>query len=685
MTGTGATGGRPHPTGDDPGPRIEVVVPPELAIDELGRRHLVALLAASPAEVTAALAPLVPIAPGSSQVVQAEWAAMSDPWAAAQPDADPEPSGEPGLEGAVALRSGVDHTVGPRSVTVGAGSVVVDAGAHTSDPMAPTAPIRAADPQGRPPFRRRPVVLFLEGAAPLPQPEALRDLVNGLVVRHVEARLATAHPIAGPHLTGLCAPTEATWHALAPDVAVVADPEAEARAAAWCDQRGTVFIALDGALGSGIELVSWTIGKAQGRLRARIGPTADPDALAELVNRLCAGPQPQAPTDPPGSTVAAPHRRRASVGDLPTTAGEGPHALHDPDEDDDDEGDDEGDDLGVRTGPTWGVVVTEAIRAAGSSAARLDRLEAAGHEVHVLDPTGMAARTNPPAADLLIVDPTTDPEAVVAWRTSAGPAAAVVVDLTNASDPSVGGDERTTALARAAGAVLVPGAASVAGWRASGVRAQVAPALVTRTRVDVLEAAAARRVDPSAPLLGWWVTPPLVGSDQDADPAAGDSTDAEPVRHAIADALVELLAAQPDARVEVVGHPPGALARDHPQVVVRSRPPDPGQLAAWTAQIWSPDPEDHGGRGDEVVLEAGFAGVPTVSAAAVEGTDPELVVAPGADPAAWLAVLGALADDQARHRWSVRAARRAEGLRGPEASRLAVERFLSWATAGATP
>ena len=51
-----------------------------------------------------------------------------------------------------------------------------------------------------------------------------------------------------------------------------------------------------------MELVSWQIGHASGRLRARIGPRVDVPAFASLVVRLCAGPHPMPPVDRPAGT-----------------------------------------------------------------------------------------------------------------------------------------------------------------------------------------------------------------------------------------------------------------------------------------------------------------------------------------------------------------------------------------------
>src|SRR6202008_1474299 len=69
----------------------------------------------------------------------------------------------------------------------------------------------------------------------------------------------------------------------------------------WCEgDRSTVVVGFDPQLRDPMELVSWQIGRAAGRLRARIGPHVDAPAFASLVGRLCAGPHPMPPVDRPG-------------------------------------------------------------------------------------------------------------------------------------------------------------------------------------------------------------------------------------------------------------------------------------------------------------------------------------------------------------------------------------------------
>ena len=333
------------------------------------------------------------------------------------------------------------------------------------------------------------------------------------------------------------------------------------------------------------------------------------------------------------------------------------------------------------------MAVTEATRAAPGAAARLDQLEAAGHQVLVLDPRADQPVPAGSGVAILVVDPATAPADLGRWLDQAGTGARAILDLTGTADGSPDplpelhrhGDDPTLELARVASGVLVDRPNQAAAWRARGVRAQVAPVLLTRARRESLRAAAARRLDPAAPLFGWQLDPvagPAIDDAVAPEIDAGRAAERQ-VRDAIVVALIELLDRQPEAQLEVVGMLPTGPLDDHPRVTIRSNPPDPGELAAWTAQIWSPGVP--AGVASAAVFEAAFAGVPTVTACGVEGTDGELTVVRAHEAPVWLAALEALTDDRARRRWSARAEARAEGLRGPEASRSAVERFLGWA------
>jgi hypothetical protein len=632
---------------------VQVVVPAALALDERSARRLIERLARSPADVVAVAAPLEPIEPGSSAPTQAEWAALD-------PDGEVHPAEGRAVAAAMAIRSGVVHTVEARQVVVDHGTILVDPSTRTYDPLHDQAdPADPAGPHARPPFRWRPVVVFLAGEEHPGETEAVCDLIDALVDLEVEARLAAPASERGPRRTRRCAPTRASWQTLAPDVAVALDATAAGWAESWCDHRGTVLVELDAALGAAVELVSWTIGQAQGRLRARIGPAVDPPELAALLNRLCSGPQPEPPEDPPPGSVWPEPAAPTSVVTIRTGADVESDAAA-------------GREQKVRTVALTGAASDDGPR----RAALADQLDAAGHRVQRVE-TDLQA-SGPGAVDVLVVDPSVSAAAVDAWRATAGPEAAVVLDLADVEPTDRDTDLTPTGdvadLARATGRVLVGQPEQAARWRGPQVRVQLAAPLMTRARIDELTAAGARRPTPPAPVVGWCL-----------DGATGREDQAGAAQ--IRDTLIAWSATEPEARIEVVG-PADAVAAllagadDVPgaeRLAIRRTPPDPGELAAWTVQLWSPPPTPP--TWSSVVLEAAFAGVPTVTTAPVAGGDPELTLDPGAPDEAWIALLAALGDDTRRRRWSQQAQARAVALQGPGAADAAIARLLGWATA----
>ena len=288
----------------DPGAAPRLVVPEGLVVDENVRERLDRQLRFAPPGVAGIAAELADLEPGASYRVHTEWSSLT---AAAL-----RPASSASIRGAVLLRPEVDFAVKGGAVEVAKGSVLVDPGAQVLDPHRAVGSLRPASERGRPPFSRRPVVVFLacsdsseSGSAQSGGAHAdwLRRFVNRLVRHEVEARIATPTPAdrgvaSDVHLTRPCLPCEETIRALAPDVVVTLDAEAAAQVDAWCEgDRSTVVIEFDPTLPEPIELVSWQIGRAAGRLRARIGPWVDVPAFAALVVRLCAGPQPIAPID----------------------------------------------------------------------------------------------------------------------------------------------------------------------------------------------------------------------------------------------------------------------------------------------------------------------------------------------------------------------------------------------------
>ena len=296
----------------DPGAEPRLVVPEGLVIDESVRERLERQLAIAPDACGRGRGRARELAPGASYRVHAEWTALETPWS--------------GARARGGIRFGARCWCGPtsssRCATAGsrsrAGAVLVDPGAHVHDPFRPIGPLQAASERVGRRFPRRPVVVFL-GCEPPADGDWVRRLVNRLVRRDVEARIAMPDAAGGSKRRRCTSParawpSEATIRALAPDVVVTLDPTAAAQVDAWCaGDRSTVVVAFDRTLADPMELVSWQIGHASGRLRARIGPRVDVPAFAALVVRLCAGPHPMPPSDEP-ELLADANGRCASTG-----------------------------------------------------------------------------------------------------------------------------------------------------------------------------------------------------------------------------------------------------------------------------------------------------------------------------------------------------------------------------------
>ena len=159
-------------------------------------------------------------------------------------------------------------------------------------------PCRTPPPLGRPPFPRRPVALLLACEPDVEPLDWSRSIVNNLVRRDVEGRLAMFDVADGLHLTQPCSPTEQSVHALRPDIIVVLDEQALDRASVWAgNDRSTVIVAFTPDVAATAEIIPWQLDRAKGRLRARIGRQIDAPTLVSLVNRLCSGPHPSPPND----------------------------------------------------------------------------------------------------------------------------------------------------------------------------------------------------------------------------------------------------------------------------------------------------------------------------------------------------------------------------------------------------
>ncbi len=263
-----------------------LLVPGGWVTDWITRDRLRRALAAAPPDAAGVAALGGPLISGASYRTHAERASLA-------PSAELLEHAGGSVSGAVLARTEVAARVVDGRVEVD-GRVLVAPGAHGHDVAGEIGPIEAADPAGRSPFPVRPVVAFLSVEA-APDPWVV-GLVNGLVESGVEARVVAPVLPVGPHLTRPCSATPDSITALGPDTIVMLDDGARAVAADWCGSyRSTTLVDIDPHLESDVVLVDWQIGRASGRLRARVRPAVDVATLASLTSRLAAGPQPLPP------------------------------------------------------------------------------------------------------------------------------------------------------------------------------------------------------------------------------------------------------------------------------------------------------------------------------------------------------------------------------------------------------
>ncbi len=594
-------------------------------------------LAGQPASVLGIVAPRASLPSGSSVVTVAERADL-------RPDAECHVTGVgSAVPGAVLLRAGVPFEVHGDTVEIHAPDpdapdvLVIDPGAVAV--AAPTSDLAPADPAGRPPFRWRPVVLFLAGDADEPTARAAAHTADALILHDVEARLAVHGPAPALRLTQACLAIEASVVALRPDVIVALDHRALEHAERWSPTRSTVTVAWDPDLGASSELVSWTIGSARGRLRARIGPDVEVGQLAALLNRLCSGPHPappvDMPVDVPADVAVQLEPRTDAHGSEPTST---VHVLGD----------------GAGSTPV--------------ARALIDHFRAAGHEVV----QGRARKdSTSDGRELSITDLTS------ARRTGTGDpdSTIIVVEPDDASAIRAGDIDRSWWRGRL---VVVTERRTAHALRVLGAHPIVVPILLPPDEVASLTDAARHRIRPPVPTIGWI-----------ADADIGSSM-AERARRSTA--LVELLVEHaPDASIEIVGLAPAEVAALSlpEQVTGRSIPPDPTGLASWTAQVWLPAERSLTDTGDlRTLARAVLAGVPTavvltdheLDGRAVGGlVDPQLVLSGSTDPGSWCATVARLVTDDAwRGARSVECRRRAQALFASDSARHTVDRVIGW-------
>jgi len=421
---------------------------------------------------------------------------------------------------------------------------------------------------------------------------------------------------------------------------------------AWCaGDRSTVVVELDLALPVPMELVSWQIGRASGRLRARIGRWVDVPAFAALVGRLCAGPQPIPPSEAPElrdlRTPVHEHWTRRE----PAQGGDGCVVL---------------------TGP----LDTHASARVDGLA---DNLAAEGVPVVVSRVAGAELPGAARSAALVVLaglGPAPAVDALIADRRRAGLPTAIDLTLSDivVDDREVRLAPPAAALAEACELVVAPAGARVAAARAAGVRVVDLPTLLTRARVAGLRDASAA-VDPAGVLvIGWRIG-------RSGEPAP-------PYANAVGEAIATILTEHRD-RVEIVGDAervPPAL-RGHERVTVVAGDADAGTIAGWAVHVWTPLLAGREILDDARFLEeASSAGVASIMPAdACSGVDgfvsSHVLVQSVSTPGDWYSALHHLLDDASVRSVRAReATRRAAALDELAISKAVVSRFLGRVT-----
>jgi hypothetical protein len=628
-----------------------LVVPEGLVIDEVARERLIRQLERQTAAVKGVAAEVGLLPPGASYRVHAEWRSLEPLSAFVASSA--------AVRGAVLLRPNVRFEVSDGLVGVD-GTFVIDNGAHVHDPWAPVGPLLDASKRGRPPFPRRPVVVFAATKIDPAVADWARRMVNRLIRREVEGRLALPAADHGLHLTRPCLSGAESIRALAPDVIVTLDAGAAEQAADWCrNDRSTVLIELIDDPAIVQELVSWQIDHARGRVRARISRRVGAPSLARLVHRLSAGPQPAPPTDQAVDVAASQRAVRENWGSR------------------------------VAARPTCVVVTGTPSRAASARLEGLvDHFEAYGVRIAQVP----IERTVPPgarAATLIVlvgVDGSPAVTELIEERASQRLATVLDVDPVAVSASKAGSTESAVVsppvvqLAVDCGYVVTPTGAVRAALRDLRVRSLVVPAMLTRARAAALRNASVAPVPREGTVVGWYV-----GS---AGENLADYLDA------VAEGLAKLLADRADLRVDVVGDDdrvPMPLRR-HDRVSVHASSPEPETLAGWALHVWTPRIVG-GEHVDDLgtLVEASFAGVPSLlplpARRAMDGVSAkEFMVSRYDESEGWAAALSRLlVEDRARAVAAREARRWSQTVHGSVACGASVNRLLGWARYQGTP
>lgn len=647
-----------------PTPPADLVLARGFLIDPIVEARLRHQLGRAGADVAGVAASTGPLPPGATYRTHAARRTLIDRAAVSRPS-------HAVVTGALVVRSGlpVEERDGELVVDEGAGRLLVDEGAHAHAAESSGGPIEPASREARPAFPREPVVVLLGLGVDDAEVRWAQDLANALVERQVAATCAVPVDPGGHQLSRPCAPTARSLEALAPDLVVTLDEEAAAVGPRWLHDRHTVVVEAvpDDDLAS--EVVSWRLGEARGRLRARIGRAVDPGELAALINRLCSGPHPlPPPVSPP--TPDTPDDWRQGVATVISSVRPRRRSMT------------------QRFGLGSIVVADGSPGGERSSRDGCDRLHGLADQLVAAGFSARRARVGAPGVDLA------QPQLLVLGRATPHPDLVAAVEARRRLGRPTIVDVALDDLDVAAAPPTHPRAAQL-GQLAPLVSAAGLVTVPTRGLADALGSLdAAVLVLPTLPTGqlasdGPLEVPPrtrtVVGWQADAvapDELAGAAT-----------GLARVLARQPGLSVEVVGAAAddaveavrAQLGTDGDDQLVRGgEPVSAGWRRGLLVHLWTVAP-DAVALGGELrpLVEAGFAGVPSVIAAGnpaiVEAAHPRaLVVDEPGDPDAWSAVLEPLLDESGWRARAAEAASVASDLWGPEAAALSLNRLLGW-------
>ena len=255
-----------------------LAIPEGWVLDVPGRQRLERQLYRAGSGCAAVVAERSELPPGASYVTWSEHQGQT-------PESEVRPVAGLTVHGAAMVRAGVSFETGGEAVTLARGELLADPGVAVHDPWQSVANTADASPTGRP-LNARPVALFLGLERDPYLADWVRALVNGLVRRSVEGRIAVPEPTGGLHLTRPCAPTEASVDALAPEVVVALDDHSVELVTTWVERRPFGLVRLTPDTTATVTVERAYVGRSGERAVGIIGRGIGTDAMADLVRRL---------------------------------------------------------------------------------------------------------------------------------------------------------------------------------------------------------------------------------------------------------------------------------------------------------------------------------------------------------------------------------------------------------------